>query len=758
MRSSDQFRTAHTMSPFSDKIVASQARSNQNTPSFRNHTHPDEYRFDPHTKFATLDGMGFRRGGHTLRGQSKPPRKNYGFGNRDSRLSQNDLRHRDLRFDSLARERVKGDTKVGDIRLNTQQQRSASLPPLPKPPSPVQYTYGQSANSLGPFSNNNGLVEYSYPDPALTTSTSSWTAYHHSQYISTPFPSVHAESTSTLWRKHSPDSEDTTRGIPFFQPRKDEPLTPSKTFISTLSEIFRNRSWSERVNLSESPLLSEATIDTPDSTQSLSTLVSFPDSPHKLTTHSPVVTATSGLRLPLSHAAVVSNAKPRQVSPTEQGAAMTTKMSSPIYGRPVRYPTFVNTPGGPESSYAAVARRTSNLNTAAHMAALEPPGNKSLKRDLDYSDDFTSDNLTILEPPPSRRSGKQRAVQGPTDIDPNESHTRPYTHLRGYANRPGTKPPGRPSALNPRNRTQSDDSSDEVEFLYAVPSNDEFVTTHRNIKTEPNQKWLFKPESPTTKAESIKTGTIKRENIKTEAFGTDGPIHTDFPWSQYLDPAPRLLMHECSICGDYQSDDKYLPPTWDCPHEFNYCSDCLEGWISSQLETVGWERVSCPHTDCRRVLDQNDVQRCASAEIYDTYMLMSTKAALGQEKDFRWCLRPGCQNGQIHESGVESPIFVCFACGYRLCVVHDVPWHEGETCQEYNYRTDGNLKGAEEAASADLLSRTTKNCPRPTCNAPIEKTDGCDHMTCSSKPRQNRILLTLTRSTVLPSVLLGLSC
>jgi hypothetical protein len=43
-------------------------------------------------------------------------------------------------------------------------------------------------------------------------------------------------------------------------------------------------------------------------------------------------------------------------------------------------------------------------------------------------------------------------------------------------------------------------------------------------------------------------------------------------------------------------------------------------------------------------------------------------------------------------------------------------------------RTDRNLKKQEEIASKKIISQTTKKCPG--CKRSIEKSFGCDHMTC----------------------------
>ena len=70
------------------------------------------------------------------------------------------------------------------------------------------------------------------------------------------------------------------------------------------------------------------------------------------------------------------------------------------------------------------------------------------------------------------------------------------------------------------------------------------------------------------------------------------------------------------------------------------------------------------------------------------------------------------------------PKFRCKTCKKAHCVVHHVKWHKGETCKEYEYRTNTSFKAAEEEASKTVLELTTKTCPG--CGRSVEKIDGCD--------------------------------
>jgi hypothetical protein len=84
-------------------------------------------------------------------------------------------------------------------------------------------------------------------------------------------------------------------------------------------------------------------------------------------------------------------------------------------------------------------------------------------------------------------------------------------------------------------------------------------------------------------------------------------------------------------------------------------------------------------------------------------------------------------------SGEEDNIFTCASCGSKACIIHENTWHDGETCEEYDYRTSGRKERdqkAQEAASLKAIGKLSKKCPGPKCVYNIEKNDGCDHMTC----------------------------
>ncbi|KAF2109151.1 hypothetical protein BDV96DRAFT_472576, partial [Lophiotrema nucula] len=188
-------------------------------------------------------------------------------------------------------------------------------------------------------------------------------------------------------------------------------------------------------------------------------------------------------------------------------------------------------------------------------------------------------------------------------------------------------------------------------------------------------------------------------------------------------------LKDCIICAESRSIRRFSEhtPTSQCSHEINTCRRCLRTWIESEWKAKMWDQLKCP--ECKAQMQFADVKAAAPSHILKRYERLSSRAAMEAIPGFRWCIAKGCKSGQVHDEGYLTPRFRCVACKASHCVVHEVKWHKGETCAEYDYRTDQSLKKAENEASKKLIQQMAKKCPG--CKWNIEKHDGCDHMTCS---------------------------
>jgi hypothetical protein len=105
-------------------------------------------------------------------------------------------------------------------------------------------------------------------------------------------------------------------------------------------------------------------------------------------------------------------------------------------------------------------------------------------------------------------------------------------------------------------------------------------------------------------------------------------------------------------------------------------------------------------------------------------------AAVRDMPNFVRCLRPGCESGQIHDNADDEPIVICVDCHFKICFNHQVAWHVGRTCKEYDEVLAKKKEEDQEEASAKLIADNAKKCPNPSCGHGIIKNGGCDLMTC----------------------------
>ncbi|KAI2606570.1 hypothetical protein GGR54DRAFT_633416 [Hypoxylon sp. NC1633] len=185
------------------------------------------------------------------------------------------------------------------------------------------------------------------------------------------------------------------------------------------------------------------------------------------------------------------------------------------------------------------------------------------------------------------------------------------------------------------------------------------------------------------------------------------------------------LSETCIVCSDEKRVSE-MPNkrriTAACEHDSSTCKECVAQWITSSLETITWDRLKCP--ECPQLLKYENVRALATREAFDRYDTLAAKALLAAIPEFTWCLNPRCKSGQIFLPGCERA--KCHACKHYFCVRHSVPWHRGETCDEYEHRTRRQRRN--DKASEKAVKEITKPCPG--CNKNVDKYTGCDHVTC----------------------------
>lgn len=217
----------------------------------------------------------------------------------------------------------------------------------------------------------------------------------------------------------------------------------------------------------------------------------------------------------------------------------------------------------------------------------------------------------------------------------------------------------------------------------------------------------------------------------------DAPIaemHHPIPVSE---PKDATDMHdegeaegiECPICIGQYSPSQFPQRgtiTELCDHPDKACLLCIAASITEIMKRGALHLLACPI--CPQKLTRKDVKEYASKKIYDRYKYLKQQS----EIPGHWisCTNPSCGGSQPHDlNGPAGPKIVCKHCQFETCAKHRRPWHEGQTCGEFDLDPAQIERLEEEEATARLLSKeATSICPK--CGQGVTKTDGCDHMQC----------------------------
>ena len=109
------------------------------------------------------------------------------------------------------------------------------------------------------------------------------------------------------------------------------------------------------------------------------------------------------------------------------------------------------------------------------------------------------------------------------------------------------------------------------------------------------------------------------------------------------------------------------------------------------------------------------------------YCEFSLRSFVDDNKRMAWCTAPDCTCAA--ESLVDAPrepLDVFCACGNSFCFTCKEEAHRPVDCETVR---QWMIKNSNESENMTWILANTKPCPK--CNRPIEKNQGCMHMTCS---------------------------
>ncbi|TIA23431.1 hypothetical protein D6C80_00615 [Aureobasidium pullulans] len=187
-----------------------------------------------------------------------------------------------------------------------------------------------------------------------------------------------------------------------------------------------------------------------------------------------------------------------------------------------------------------------------------------------------------------------------------------------------------------------------------------------------------------------------------------------------------LSRRTCTVCDTIKGSNQFPSSTKASSHDHgaNVCRACYMVHIQVEIDSKMWDQVACP--ECAVVLGYEEVKNMTDAENFTKYDEAAFRAAISVDPEFRYCMSTTCKSDQCHPAGIDEPTFCCRECGHNHCVSCEANWHEGLTCAQYQ---DTLQRAQEEEESQQEVAKISKPCPK--CRVPIQKNNGCDHMTCS---------------------------
>ncbi|KAH9947645.1 hypothetical protein B0H21DRAFT_314307 [Amylocystis lapponica] len=201
-----------------------------------------------------------------------------------------------------------------------------------------------------------------------------------------------------------------------------------------------------------------------------------------------------------------------------------------------------------------------------------------------------------------------------------------------------------------------------------------------------------------------------------------------------------------------------------CSHVF--CRSCLEDFWKLCITEGDVGRVGCPDPQCvkdGREANEEEVRRVVTEEEVRRWKWLREKRAIEKDPSIIHCPMSFCQRAITKPQNVEEGsgwerLRTCPDCDYSFCAYCKRTWHgsitdcpisatesflleymalaEGSAEREAMERRFGRenmrklvAKFEEEQANKKWLEQSTMACP--TCHVHVEKSLGCNHMTCA---------------------------
>mmetsp|Transcript_431 Transcript_431/g.503 ORF Transcript_431/g.503 Transcript_431/m.503 type:complete len:508 (-) Transcript_431:424-1947(-) len=174
----------------------------------------------------------------------------------------------------------------------------------------------------------------------------------------------------------------------------------------------------------------------------------------------------------------------------------------------------------------------------------------------------------------------------------------------------------------------------------------------------------------------------------------------------------------CQICLADSTERDALQ----CQHTF--CKECWREYFKEAVtSSTAHSALGCPLYSCSLKVPESMVLKYLDPSLIPIYNKNKCESFVHMSHGYKWCPSPNCQfiaefpNLGAHEIKCNCGCYFCFSCGCEA--------HRPANCQIVR---EWMVKNSAESENVTWILANTKQCP--SCKKPIEKNQGCNHMTC----------------------------
>uniref|UniRef100_A0A166A4L8 RBR-type E3 ubiquitin transferase n=1 Tax=Daucus carota subsp. sativus TaxID=79200 RepID=A0A166A4L8_DAUCS len=182
----------------------------------------------------------------------------------------------------------------------------------------------------------------------------------------------------------------------------------------------------------------------------------------------------------------------------------------------------------------------------------------------------------------------------------------------------------------------------------------------------------------------------------------------------------------CEICFDeFCAGDQIMNRF--CDHK--YCKTCLVSYISTAIDDgPGCLSLRCPDPSCNAAIGVDVVNLLVYRQYMKKYNEFFVRSYVEGNSNVKWCPAPDCDAAiQYNGDGESGSYEVVCDCSCKFCWRCTEDGHRPVDCDTV---ARWIKKNKCEESNVEWILAYTKPCPK--CKRPIQKNDGCMHMTCNS--------------------------